>query len=376
MPSPISRAASHPERPGGGIALAARGTGKPHPRGKFTLFGIDQCCTAKKLAIVSIPLRRAGWPAPFESGCRTAGRGGRRGHQQIGARYCAAHCRHDYIRQEAADEPHARAALPHLPRPGRAHVRRSRHVAAVRELPDAAASSTRWRPTTRCTCMVCDKCFLVQLQDYVSPDHIFSEYASFLLLLDELGRARALLLPHDQGPPAAGAAQPRGRAGQQRRLPAPALPARAACRCWASSRRPTWPRPRDGATYRRWSEFFGTALAERLVVEGKRADLIVANNVLAQVPDAQRLRRRHEAPAGAGRRHHARVPASAAPDRREPVRHHLPRAFLLLLAGDGRPAGRAPRPQGVRRGGARDARRLAARLSGARRLRAPARRRA
>jgi SAM-dependent methyltransferase len=32
-------------------------------------------------------------------------------------------------------------------------------------------------------------------------------------------------------------------------------------------------------------EFFGTMLAERLVAEGKRADLIIGNNVLAQVPD-------------------------------------------------------------------------------------------
>jgi SAM-dependent methyltransferase len=32
-------------------------------------------------------------------------------------------------------------------------------------------------------------------------------------------------------------------------------------------------------------EFFGAALAERLVREGRRADLIVGNNVLAQVPD-------------------------------------------------------------------------------------------
>jgi hypothetical protein len=27
--------------------------------------------------------------------------------------------------------------------------------------------------------LVCDKCFLVQLQAYVSPDHIFKEYAYF-----------------------------------------------------------------------------------------------------------------------------------------------------------------------------------------------------
>ena len=33
------------------------------------------------------------------------------------------------------------------------------------------------------------------------------------------------------------------------------------------------------------TEFFGTKLAERLVIEGRKADLIVGNNVLAHVPD-------------------------------------------------------------------------------------------
>src|SRR5947199_257836 len=32
-------------------------------------------------------------------------------------------------------------------------------------------------------------------------------------------------------------------------------------------------------------EFFGTTLARQLVAEGKTADLIIGNNVLAQVPD-------------------------------------------------------------------------------------------
>src|SRR5258708_37769252 len=32
-------------------------------------------------------------------------------------------------------------------------------------------------------------------------------------------------------------------------------------------------------------EFFGTSLAGRLAAEGKTADLIIGNNVLAQVPD-------------------------------------------------------------------------------------------
>jgi 2-polyprenyl-3-methyl-5-hydroxy-6-metoxy-1,4-benzoquinol methylase len=33
------------------------------------------------------------------------------------------------------------------------------------------------------------------------------------------------------------------------------------------------------------TEFFGLELAERMVAAGRRADLVVANNVLAQVPD-------------------------------------------------------------------------------------------
>ena len=32
-------------------------------------------------------------------------------------------------------------------------------------------------------------------------------------------------------------------------------------------------------------EFFGVDLARRLISEGKHADLIIGNNVLAQVPD-------------------------------------------------------------------------------------------
>jgi hypothetical protein len=33
------------------------------------------------------------------------------------------------------------------------------------------------------------------------------------------------------------------------------------------------------------AEFFGVKLPQRLISEGKRADLIIGNNVLAQVPD-------------------------------------------------------------------------------------------
>ena len=40
---------------------------------------------------------------------------------------------------------------------------------------------------------VCDQCFLVQLQEFVTPEEIFTEYAYFSLLLDQLGGARATI---------------------------------------------------------------------------------------------------------------------------------------------------------------------------------------
>ena len=56
-------------------------------------------------------------------------------------------------------------------------------------------------------------------------------------------------------------------------------------------------------------EFFGRELASRLVAEGRQADLLVANNVMAHVPDLNDFvagMQRVLAPAGRG---HDRVPA-------------------------------------------------------------------
>ena len=46
-----------------------------------------------------------------------------------------------------------------------------------------------------------------------------------------------------------------------------------------------WPRRRARKNVPTLVEFFGLDLAKRLVSEGRRADLIIGNNVLAQVPD-------------------------------------------------------------------------------------------
>ena len=132
--------------------------------------------------------------------------------------------------------------------------------------------------------LVCERCFLVQLKEYVSPEHIFREYAYFSsystswvahaaaycamitsrMALDrnslviELASNDGYLLQHflPLGIPVLGIE------------PAANVAAAAVAK---------------GIPTR--TEFFGVALAERLRAEGIEADLIIGNNVLAQVPD-------------------------------------------------------------------------------------------
>ena len=131
---------------------------------------------------------------------------------------------------------------------------------------------------------------------------------------------------------ASDAEQPRGRAREQRRLPAPALRRSAASRRSAIEPAANVAEAAARARDRRRSS--GSSAREaraRLVAEGRRADLLVGNNVLAQVPDLNDFVGGHRDPARAGRRGHDRVPAPAAADRGQPVRHDLPRALLVLL---------------------------------------------
>jgi SAM-dependent methyltransferase len=132
--------------------------------------------------------------------------------------------------------------------------------------------------------LVCDGCFLVQLKEYVKPEHIFTEYAYFSsystswveharkycemikarLQLGALSRVYEIasndgyLLQHflPLGVPVTGIEPAANVAEVARKKNVPTL-----------------------------VEFFGLALAQRLASEGKRADLIIGNNVLAQVPD-------------------------------------------------------------------------------------------
>jgi len=132
--------------------------------------------------------------------------------------------------------------------------------------------------------LVCDECFLVQLKEYVAPEHIFTEYAYFssystswveharrycemIKVRLQLGASSRVyeiasndgyLLQHflPMGVPVMGIEPAANVAELAKRKNIPTL-----------------------------VEFFSLDLAKKLVSEDKSADLIIGNNVLAQVPD-------------------------------------------------------------------------------------------
>jgi SAM-dependent methyltransferase len=131
---------------------------------------------------------------------------------------------------------------------------------------------------------VCGRCFLVQLAEYVAPEHIFTEYAYFSSFSDswvqharayvaamveqvglsntsfvvEVGSNDGYLLQHfvERGIPVLGIEPARNvaRAAVERQVPTLAA-------------------------------FFGAQTAADVVARHRPADLVIANNVLAQVPD-------------------------------------------------------------------------------------------
>ncbi len=131
---------------------------------------------------------------------------------------------------------------------------------------------------------VCDQCFLVQLEEFVSPEHIFTEYAYFSSYADswlqhcrtytdmvierfglndqnfvvELASNDGYLLQYfvEKNIPALGVE-----------------PAVNVAKVAVEKGVPTL------------VEFFGTVCARQMVANGQQADLIIGNNVLAQVTD-------------------------------------------------------------------------------------------
>ena len=131
---------------------------------------------------------------------------------------------------------------------------------------------------------VCEQCLLVQLEEFVSAADIFSEYAYFSsysdswvahardyveMAVDRFGLTRDSLVVE--------VASNDGYLLQHvRERGVPALGIEPAANVAAVARE------RGIETV---VEFFGRELASRLVADGRRADLLVANNVMAHVPD-------------------------------------------------------------------------------------------
>lgn len=132
--------------------------------------------------------------------------------------------------------------------------------------------------------LVCDRCFLVQLPEHVKPENIFTEYAYFSSYstswVDHARRYCELIKERLQLGPTSQVFEIASNDGYLLQhfvphgIPVTGIePAANVAEVARSRNVPTI------------VEFFGRLLAEHLVKEGLRADLIIGNNVLAQVPD-------------------------------------------------------------------------------------------
>ena len=131
---------------------------------------------------------------------------------------------------------------------------------------------------------VCDHCFLVQLQEYVNPENIFVEYAYFSSFSDswlEHCRNYTGQMTERFGLNAQSlvveVASNDGYLLQyfvEKKIPVLGIePAANVAKVAIDRGIPTL------------TQFFGTRLATEVARDGKQADLLVGNNVLAQVPD-------------------------------------------------------------------------------------------
>jgi len=131
---------------------------------------------------------------------------------------------------------------------------------------------------------VCGKCFLVQLEEYVSPDHIFTEYAYFSSYaeswLEHCRKYVDQMVEHfalNKHSLVTEIASNDGYLLQyfvKKQIPVLGIEPAANVAKVAVEK---------GVTT--LVNFFGTQLAGELAADGRQADLLVGNNVLAQVPD-------------------------------------------------------------------------------------------
>ena len=183
--------------------------------------------------------------------------------------------------------------------------RRSTHVFAdlgmsplANSYLDARAELTQMEPFYPLRALVCTSCFLVQLEEYETPDAHLLRLRLLLVVLDDLARALRALRARWRSSASGSARESRSsRSRQQRRLPAAVL--RRARRPGAR-RRAGRERRRGRAARRasrRWSSSSACETARELARRDRSADLLLGNNVLAHVPDLNDFVGRHEDPA-------------------------------------------------------------------------------
>ncbi|MEZ4727774.1 MAG: class I SAM-dependent methyltransferase [Caldilineaceae bacterium] len=131
---------------------------------------------------------------------------------------------------------------------------------------------------------VCDQCFLVQLEEFVSPEHIFTEYAYFSSYADSwLRHCRNytdMVIERFQLNDKSFVVELASNDGYllqyfvEKQIPTLGVePAVNVAKVAVEKGVPTL------------VEFFGTACAQRMVSNGQQADLLIGKNVLAQVTD-------------------------------------------------------------------------------------------
>ena len=132
--------------------------------------------------------------------------------------------------------------------------------------------------------MVCDRCWLVQLREYVSPEHIFDDYAYYssysTAWLEHAREYVDAVIPRLGLTADSLAVELASNDGYllknfvERNIPSLGIEPAANVAEAA-----------EAVGVETLVEFFDDTLAHTLVEQGKRADLIIGNNVLAQVPD-------------------------------------------------------------------------------------------
>ena len=182
---------------------------------------------------------------------------------------------------------------------------------------------------------VCSDCFLVQLQEFETPEHIFTDYAYFSSFSDTwVAHAKAYVedmvarFGFDETSQVIEIASNDGYLLQffaAKNVPVLGIePAANVAKAAEEKGIPTL------------VQFFNPETATSLREQGKQADLLLGNNVLAHVPALNDFVSGMKIALKPRGNHHDGISAPASADGTESIRHDLSRAFLVPIAFHGR----------------------------------------